>query len=86
MKPDGIIAKNEDEGHVPDSRTASSFAKYSVDLAYHDVPLYCLQVFVSGSNTADLLCHSPVHNCTHLVSTSISMLLIRMNFASILVA
>lgn len=57
MKPDGIIVKNEDEGYVPGSE--EGFTKYSLDLVYHDVPMYCLQEIVLGSNTIDFLTATP---------------------------
>ncbi|CAB9507282.1 Spermidine synthase 1 [Seminavis robusta] len=57
MKPGGIIVKNEDQGYVPG--TNKDYTKYSVDLIYHDVPLYCLQIFVVGSNTVDFLTAQP---------------------------
>lgn len=53
MKPNGIIVKNEDEGYVPGSTDASEFTKYTADVMYYDVPVYCLQTFVIGSNSID---------------------------------
>jgi len=53
MKPDGIIVKNEDEGYVPGNTNSSKFTKHTVDIMYYDVPIYCLQTFVIGSNTID---------------------------------
>ncbi len=53
MKPDGIIVKNEDEGYVPGSTDSSEYTKYTADVMYYDVPVYCLQTFVIGSNSID---------------------------------
>jgi spermidine synthase len=58
LKPDGIIIKNEDEGFKPGRNTAN-FTKYSVDIMFHDVPIYCLQTFVVGSNSMDFLDATP---------------------------
>ncbi|KAL7537733.1 hypothetical protein ACHAWF_005879 [Thalassiosira exigua] len=58
MKPDGIMVKNEDEGYVPGSSQHNT--NYAVDLVYHDVPHYCLQVFVAVSNSVDFLTAEPV--------------------------
>lgn len=57
MKPDGIIIKNEDQGYVPGSTNHRS--NYAVDLVFHDVPHYCLQVFVAVSNSVDFLTAEP---------------------------
>ena len=57
MNSNGIIVKNEDEGYVPGS--TSNYTDYSVDLIYHDVPLYCLQTFVVGSNAVNFLNTKP---------------------------
>jgi Spermine/spermidine synthase domain len=52
MKQDGgVIAKNED---FPD-RTNVGFAKYTVDLEYHDVPHICMQSITMGSNSIDFM-------------------------------
>ncbi len=59
MKPNGIIVKNEDEGYVPGSTTAAEFTKYTADVQYYDVPVYCLQTFVIGSNGIDLSTATP---------------------------
>jgi len=53
MKPNGIIIKNEDTGYVPG--TEPDYTKYSVDVVFHDVPLYCLQVFVAGRYVLHLM-------------------------------
>lgn len=53
MKPNGIIVKNEDEGYVPGSTNSTTFTEYTTDVVYYDVPVYCLQTFVMGSNTVD---------------------------------
>lgn len=58
LKPDGIIIKNEDEGYVPG--TSPNFAGNMVDVVYNDVPLYCLQTFVMGSNGINFLTKTPV--------------------------
>mmetsp|Transcript_38988 Transcript_38988/g.94363 ORF Transcript_38988/g.94363 Transcript_38988/m.94363 type:complete len:865 (-) Transcript_38988:169-2763(-) len=50
LKPDGIIVKNEDEGYIPGANTAN-FTKHSVEIMFHDVPIYCLQTFVVGTNS-----------------------------------
>ncbi|KAL7529791.1 hypothetical protein ACHAWF_003115 [Thalassiosira exigua] len=57
MKPDGIIVKNEDEEYVPGS---PKHTNYAVDLVFHDVPQYCLQVVVLASNSVDFLTAKPV--------------------------
>jgi S-adenosylmethionine/arginine decarboxylase-like enzyme len=57
LKPGGIIVKNEDQGYVPGSN--ADYTKYTLDLIFHDVPKYCLQVFVAGSNTLDFLTATP---------------------------
>lgn len=57
LKPNGIIVKNEDQGYVPGS--SADYTKYTLDLIYHDVPKYCLQVFVAGSNSLDFLTTTP---------------------------
>lgn len=54
LKPDGIIVKNEDEGYIPGASTAN-FTKHSVEIMFHDVPIYCLQTFVVGSNAKNFL-------------------------------
>ncbi|KAL7528475.1 hypothetical protein ACHAWF_002578, partial [Thalassiosira exigua] len=57
MKPDGIIVKNEDESYKPGS---PKHTNYAVDLVFHDVPQYCLQVAVLASNSVDFLTAKPV--------------------------
>jgi S-adenosylmethionine/arginine decarboxylase-like enzyme len=57
LKPSGIIVKNEDQGYVPGS--SKDYTKYTLDLIFHDVPKYCLQVFVAGSNSLDFLTATP---------------------------
>jgi spermidine synthase len=57
LQPNGIIIKNEDEGYIPGT---SSYATYMVDLVYHDVPVYCLQTFVMGSNGINFAEKQPV--------------------------
>jgi spermidine synthase len=57
MNPNGIVVKNEDEGYIPGS--SSNYTDYSVDLIYHDVPLYCLQAVVVGSNAVNFLNTKP---------------------------
>mmetsp|Transcript_14520 Transcript_14520/g.40367 ORF Transcript_14520/g.40367 Transcript_14520/m.40367 type:complete len:1336 (-) Transcript_14520:1047-5054(-) len=50
MKPEGgVIAKNEDFN----VRANVGFAKYTVDLEYHDVPQICQQSITMGSNSID---------------------------------
>lgn len=49
MKPDGVIAKNED---FP-NRQVTDFAKYTVDLEYTDLPQICRQSITIGSNGVD---------------------------------
>ena len=50
MKQDGgVIAKNEDFN----VRTNVGFAKYTVDLEYHDLPQICQQSITMGSNSID---------------------------------
>jgi len=73
MKPDGgIIIKNEDEGYVPGSTDLSKFTKFTVDVMYYDVPLYCLQTFVIGSNTVDFFAKEPTdHNVPTLYLKSV---------------
>mmetsp|Transcript_15556 Transcript_15556/g.23887 ORF Transcript_15556/g.23887 Transcript_15556/m.23887 type:complete len:1342 (-) Transcript_15556:210-4235(-) len=51
LKPDGIIAKNED---FP-NRQVIDFAKYTVDLEYEDLPALCRQSITIGSDGIDLL-------------------------------
>lgn len=52
MKPEGgVIAKNEDFN----VRTNVGFAKYTVDLEYHDLPQICQQSITMGSNSIDFL-------------------------------
>lgn len=59
MKQDGgVIAKNED---FPD-RTNVGFAKYTVDLEYHDVPHICMQSITMGSNSIDFMTATPKHH------------------------
>eukprot|EP00536_Pseudo-nitzschia_multiseries_P003195 jgi/Psemu1/322908/estExt_fgenesh1_pg.C_470035 len=60
MKPDGgVIAKNEDFN----VRTNVGFAKYTVDLEYHNVPQICQQSITMGSNSIDFFTARPVeHN------------------------
>lgn len=53
MKPNGVIVKNEDEGYVPGSTQLTKFTNHTVDVMYYDVPVYCLQTFVIGSNAID---------------------------------
>ena len=60
MKPNGIIVKNEDEGYVPGSTNSSKFTEHVVDVMYYDVPVYCLQTFVIGSNEIDFSKMKPV--------------------------
>ena len=67
MKPEGIIVKNEDEGYVPgNTQVKKTFTTHTVDVMYYDVPVYCLQTFVIGSNSIDFSnnkLHPPVdHN------------------------
>jgi len=63
MKPDGIIVKNEDEGYVPGSTKSVAFPPNTADVVYYDVPVYCLQTFVMGSNSFDFLERKPLdHN------------------------
>lgn len=57
MNSNGIIVKNEDEGYVPGS--TSNYTDYTVDLIYHDVPLYCLQTVVVGSNAVNFFNAKP---------------------------
>jgi spermidine synthase len=57
MNSNGIIVKNEDEGYVPGS--TSNYMDYSVDLLYYDVPLYCLQALVVGSNAVNFVNTKP---------------------------
>ena len=54
MKPSGIVIKNEDEGYVPGSTHSTVFTNHVIDIMYYDVPLYCLQTFVIGSNAPEL--------------------------------
>lgn len=49
MKPEGIIIKNEDQGFVPGSTNHRT--NYAVDLVFHDVPHYCLQVSTKPPKT-----------------------------------
>ena len=66
MKPNGIIVKNEDEGYVPGSTDSSEFTKYTADVMYYDVPVYCLQTFVIGSNSIDFSTMKPYdHNISN---------------------
>jgi spermidine synthase len=58
LQPNGIIIKNEDEGYIPG--TSMNLARYMVDLVYHDVPVYCLQMFVMGSNAINFTEKQPV--------------------------
>ena len=52
MKQDGgVIAKNEDFN----TRTNVGFAKYTVDLEYHDLPHICQQSITMGSNSIDFV-------------------------------
>ncbi len=52
MKQDGgVIAKNEDFS----VRTNVGFAKYTVDLEYHDLPQICQQSITMGSNSIDFV-------------------------------
>jgi len=51
LKPEGIIAKNED---FP-NRQVTDFATYTVDLEYCDLPALCRQSITIGSNGLDLL-------------------------------
>lgn len=59
MKPNGIIVKNEDEGYVPGSTNSTYFTDHTIDVMYYDVPVYCLQTFVVGSNTVDFSTAKP---------------------------
>jgi len=54
-KPDGVISRNEDfvRGRNTD------FAKYTVDIEYHDVPILCQQSITMGSNNIDFLKKTP---------------------------
>ena len=54
-KPDGVIARNEDFVR----RRNVDFAKYTVDLEYHDVPILCQQSITMGSNAIDFLRATP---------------------------
>ncbi len=60
MKQDGgVIAKNEDFS----VRTNVGFAKYTVDLEYHDVPQICQQSITMGSNSIDFVtAETKAHN------------------------
>jgi spermidine synthase len=58
LQPNGIIIKNEDEGYKPGS--SEKFTTHMVDLVYHDVPVYCLQTFVMGSNGIDFAKKQPI--------------------------
>jgi spermidine synthase len=58
LQPNGIIIKNEDEGYKPGSSV--NFATNILDVVFHDVPLYCLQNFVVGSNGVDFTEKPPV--------------------------
>ncbi|KAG7349320.1 spermidine synthase [Nitzschia inconspicua] len=51
----GVIAKNEDFS----VRTNVGFAKYTVDLEYHDLPKFCQQSITLGSNSIDFIKASP---------------------------
>jgi len=52
MRQDGgVIAKNEDFN----VRTNVGFAKYTVDLEYHDLPRICQQSITMGSNSIDFV-------------------------------
>eukprot|EP00546_Thalassionema_frauenfeldii_P019363 CAMPEP_0178906010 /NCGR_PEP_ID=MMETSP0786-20121207/6593_1 /TAXON_ID=186022 /ORGANISM="Thalassionema frauenfeldii, Strain CCMP 1798" /LENGTH=1330 /DNA_ID=CAMNT_0020577681 /DNA_START=56 /DNA_END=4048 /DNA_ORIENTATION=+ len=51
LKPNGIIAKNED---FP-NRQVTDFAKYTVDLEYEDLPALCRQSITIGSDGINLL-------------------------------
>lgn len=63
MQPNGVIIKNEDEGYVPGSYNTTKFMEYTTDVMSHDVPVYCLQTFVMGSNSIDFSKTTPVdHN------------------------
>jgi spermidine synthase len=56
MKQDGgVIAKNEDFS----VRTNTGFAKYTVDLEYHDLPRFCQQSITLGSNSIDFMTAEP---------------------------
>eukprot|EP00536_Pseudo-nitzschia_multiseries_P004823 jgi/Psemu1/64805/estExt_Genemark1.C_840034 len=66
MKPNGIIVKNEDEGYVPGSTKSTAFPENTVDVVYYDVPVYCLQTFVVGSNYINFSETKPMD---HKVST-----------------
>ncbi|VEU34716.1 unnamed protein product [Pseudo-nitzschia multistriata] len=59
MKPNGIIVKNEDEGYVPGSTDTTKFTNHITDVVYYDVPVYCLQTFVMGSNAVDFSTKQP---------------------------
>jgi Spermine/spermidine synthase domain len=54
----GVIAKNEDFS----VRTNVGFAKYSVDLEYHDLPRFCLQSITLGSNSIDFMKATPTNH------------------------
>ena len=72
LKPDGIIVKNEDEGYVPGSTKLTKFTDYTVDVMYYDVPVYCLQTFVIGSNTVNFATATPKdHNISNFYLKSV---------------
>lgn len=54
----GVIAKNEDFS----VRTNVGFAKYTVDLEYHDLPKFCQQSITLGSNSVDFMKAQPKSN------------------------
>ena len=63
MNPNGIIVKNEDEGYVPGNR---AFTDHTLDVVYYDVPVYCLQTFVMGSNSINFSTTKPKdHNISN---------------------
>mmetsp|Transcript_5711 Transcript_5711/g.14267 ORF Transcript_5711/g.14267 Transcript_5711/m.14267 type:complete len:638 (-) Transcript_5711:1391-3304(-) len=72
LKPNGIIVKNEDEGYVPGSTTLTKFTDYTVDVMYYDVPVYCLQTFVIGSNGVNFATATPKdHNISNFYLKSV---------------
>lgn len=53
LKPEGVLARNEDW----DFGSAKPFSKYTADLYYVDVPVFCYQQITMGSNAVDFLKH-----------------------------
>ncbi|KAL7548056.1 hypothetical protein ACHAWF_011340, partial [Thalassiosira exigua] len=65
MNPHGIIVKNEEWNYRPGSELSilAPLANYAVDLVYHDIPQYCLQMVSFASNSVNFLTAKPVdHN------------------------